>query len=234
MAKKGGAKAKAASKAASKAAPSKAKRTQPAASSTAPAESLEVARKKRPLMRRETEAQTQRFIDRKLSHVPASVLETVENCEGLKVRDYIAREVKRVRRSHGRLSSKFMVKLYDEYQLEATVFMGVPEPSEDESVDEELLDLLGQCHDENPVHRNHKPLAKYLQSCRRLSYTNLFGLLKGIVEGPLLSHSNAQKLQVSALEYFARPIGCAGEAPTNPPWGASHAPACGENWGFCE
>lgn len=160
--------------------------------------------KRRQLSRRETDEQTQRFIDRKLSHVPPAILETVQNLEGLRVRDFIKRELKRTKSVNGRLASKFMVNLYEEYDLGSGIFSGLPEPEGDESVDEELLDLMGQCHDENPVLRNPKPLAKYLEVCRPLTYTNLQGLMNGIVEGALLSHNNAQKLQVAALGYIAR------------------------------
>ena len=71
---------------------------------------------------------------------------------GLKLKEFIAREVRGQKKRNGRLSSKFMVKLYDEYDLDSSVFNDLPDPEEDDaSVDEELLEHLGQCHDENPA-----------------------------------------------------------------------------------
>lgn len=87
------------------------------------------------------------------------------------------------------------------------VFLDLPQPTDEEEPDEELLEYLGQAHDDNPVSRDARPLMKYLDSCAILSYSNLYMLLNGIVEGPLLSHSSAQKLQVAVLAYFARTFG---------------------------
>ena len=121
----------------------------------------------------------------------------------MKLNDYIAREVRGQGKRNGRLSSKFMVRLYEECDLGSAVFNDLPDPAEDDaSIDEELLELLGQCHDENPVSRNPKPLVKYLTTVAPLNRTSFHGLLHGIVEGPLLSHSSAQKLQVAALGYI--------------------------------
>ena len=41
-----------------------------------------------------------------------------------------------------------MVRLYDQYDLPSTVFSKLPLPeNDDESVDMEVLELLGLCHD---------------------------------------------------------------------------------------
>jgi hypothetical protein len=207
--KKKGQKGSAASQAskakASKANPSKGCKRPPTKVEDAINEPEETQAKRRQLNRRETDVQTQRYIDRKLSHIPASIVETVENKEGLSIRDFIAREIRSHRELNGRLSSKFLVKLYAEYDLGNSVFADMPEPSAaDEILDEELMDHIGDCHDENPVNRNPKPLCKYLKSCPIMNSTNFHGLLHGIVEGPLLSHANASKVQVAALGFIAR------------------------------
>ena len=163
--------------------------------------------KRRQLTRRDTEDAVERFVERKLSHIPFGILDAVTNKERLTLHELIRREVKSTRSANGRISSKFMVKLYVEYELGSQVFRDLREPSEEESLDEEVFDLLGQCHDENPVLRNPKPLVKFLDMCSPLSYTNLNGLLNGIVEGPLLSHAHAQKLQVATLAYVSRTHG---------------------------
>ncbi len=66
---------------------------------------------RRQLTRRLTEEQTDRFVERKLSHISMSIIDTVENSEGLKLKDYIAREVRGQKKRNVRSSSEFMVKL---------------------------------------------------------------------------------------------------------------------------
>ena len=46
--------------------------------------------KRRQLVRRDTEEQTQRFIERKLSHIPENIFKNVVNEEGMKVEQFIA------------------------------------------------------------------------------------------------------------------------------------------------
>ena len=65
--------------------------------------------------RRHTNDQAQRWIAKHLAHVPSSVLDTVENGEGLSVAAFVTREIKLRQPQKGRLSSKFKVKLYEEY-----------------------------------------------------------------------------------------------------------------------
>ena len=103
------------------------------------------------------------------------------------------------------MSSKFKVKLYEEYALGSHVFSELPDPSDDDAhIDEDLVEYLGYAHDENPVIRNTKPLARYLGTCAPLNSVTFNGLLRGVLEGPLLSHGSAQKLQVAMLGMIHR------------------------------
>ena len=140
-----------------------------------------------------------------MPHVDKQQRTTLVNEDGKTPEELVKAEILRTRNREGnfRISSKFVVKLHEQFDFSGTAFDDMPKPG-DEEPDEELCDLLEEAHDENPLLRHSKPLIAYLKSCPTLSATNFYGLMQGVQEGPLLDATNAQKLQVASLDYIAQ------------------------------
>ncbi|CAK0827347.1 unnamed protein product [Prorocentrum cordatum] len=145
-----------------------------------------------------------RFIERKLSHILESRIKTLRDAEGQSIATYAEKEMRRRRVHQGRLSGQFLQQLYADFQLEAGTWDDFPPPAEDGVLNEELQDLVMQCHDENKVTRDAKPLCCYLETRGELDEANDHFLLKSSLPGPMLDATNSRNIHVAILGYIAR------------------------------
>ena len=162
---------------------------------------------KRRVQRRDTDDQTERYIARKLGHLSEARLHSVQSKSGVSLYDYVKEEVRKKKKVRGRLGSKFTLQLYRDFDFERGTFDALSDcevEDEDAEMGLEMCEALSQAHDENPSARKPTPLIKYLERCGRLSKFNYYGLLNGVLAGPLLCHKHARKLQVAVLHYVAR------------------------------
>lgn len=164
----------------------------------------EQCRKRRQIQRRNTEEQCARFQERKLSHIDQVRLRTLRNEEGQSIEQFICDELRTKRCKQGRLSAKFLVRLYKSFNLASDTWDALPRPPADGEHDEELAQLISLCHDENKFTRDTSPLCAHLETCAELDIGPLLSLLHGSLAGPLLDEGNASKVQNAVLHYMAR------------------------------
>ena len=157
----------------------------------------------RSLERRSSDEQVERYCERKLSHVPDERMETLRDGENLSIKGFIKKELRQKRLVQGRLASAFTVILYTRFDLLTGTWDLLPKPVRSVR-DNELIEFLELCHDENPCLRSIKPLIGYLLGVKLLDQMNFIALLKGVLAGPLLAIEKAFRLQAAVLEYIAR------------------------------
>ena len=162
----------------------------------------EPPQKRRQILRRHTDEQVDRAISTRLSHVPPSVLEGKTDSKGTSIREYIGRAIKDS--TQGRLGSRFWCKLNDDFGLCDSLADGLADPPDGEEPDAELIEMLQLCHHENPAARRTTALERYLEHCKVINKTSLYGLLRSTQESPSLTKVNCQRCQVAILKYFVR------------------------------
>lgn len=164
----------------------------------------EPARKRTQLMRRDTDAQVDRAVGSRLSHLPKSVWASKRNASGQSVRDYIAAEIRRRRQDGGKLGSRFWAQLYEHFELQENLADSLPEPGDDQVPSAQLLDVLAAAHNENPIKATLVPLERFLDHSGPLSGTATYGLLRAIQPAPTLPRHMSVKAQVAVLRFWAR------------------------------
>lgn len=139
-----------------------------------------------------------------MAHAPGGLIKTVQSSGGLFVKDFVEKAIKNEKPSE-RMGTKFVIKVFEEFDFCADVFGDLSDLSEDEdSIDQLLLDGLSKAHDGGNKVRTLGPVTKYLRRREPLDKLNFYGLLHGILEGPSLAHDTARKLQVATLETIER------------------------------
>lgn len=133
-------------------------------------------------------------------------MQTKTNNDGASVFDYIRNHVKAKKITNGRVASAFWTKFWQEFDLSCDISAQLPQPTSGacDDIDEELVEAIEFARHPNPADRNPTSLVRYLEKAGMLSETALFGLLSSIQVGPGLARTHGMKLQVAALQYFAR------------------------------
>jgi hypothetical protein len=101
----------------------------------------------------------ERILANKLGSFATEVVESAVNSKGESVRDYLKKKQKELRGFSKRLSAKFWVDFFEEFELKKSPAEGLrPPPDEEHEVREELLNAMTVAHRENPASRNVEPL----------------------------------------------------------------------------
>lgn len=114
------------------------------------------------------------------------------------------RGIKKLHGKNKKLSSRFWVQLFTEFELVETCADSLPDPPAAEVPDADLVSMLEQAHHENPAFRKTAPLERYIEHAPLLNKCSVFGLLRAVMEGPTLPRTMATRCQVAVLRYFAR------------------------------
>lgn len=205
---KGKAKAKPQSKRQAKAQPrpppapeNPAKPSAPVASPTAHPRRVDSRRR---LGRRDSDEVANRAVVHRLGHLPSSAWEGLRNLQGLSIRDVVKTELGQKKDKKGRLSTKFWVRVFDEFHLTESLADQLGDPPQGEVVDQNLLEAIATLHAENPVQRRTAPLERLLDYCDEMNRTSLYGLLRAVMESPTLPRGSAMKCQLAVLRYAVR------------------------------
>ena len=121
--------------------------------------------------RRDPDAQVRRIMTLKLSHIDGVVLKTKTTKEGVTVFNYIKNEVLKTKQWNGRLRTQFWTKFWQDFDLSRDISSELPEPpeSDEEGLEDELLDAMTLARSKNPAERCPDSLCYYLEHCSKLS-----------------------------------------------------------------
>jgi hypothetical protein len=144
-------------------------------------------------------------LDKKLS---PEVLAGRRTKDGLSMKEYIANAIQLKRNAKERLTAKFWVHFYNDFNLMSNPADRIARPPADQmnldKMDKELLDRLALVHHDNPASRDQKPLVEYLKLCSAVSYAELHLMLGAVQEGPKITRTAAMKLHIAVLDYIHR------------------------------
>jgi len=158
--------------------------------------------KRRRLGRRDSDDQVERVIQNKLGHFTPEVVESAVSSDGESVRDYVKRNMKAM--TNRRLGSRFWCEFFTVFPLNKTPAEVLDVPEGEEPVSEELIAAMSAALCDNPATRSIEPLELLLVHCEPLNGTELVGLLRSAMEGPVVTSANSQRMLLSILAYFAR------------------------------
>ena len=173
--------------------------------------------KRRRLGRRDSDEQVGRLVKDKLENqFRSEVIEGALSKDGKHlVRPYIKAALKMIcneKDSSGKkqnLGTKFWTQFYEDFPsliLGVVAFLPDP-PFPPQGVREEIAAALEKAHDPNPSHRSSEQLERVLETLEvDLNETELFGLIQGSEESPVIRRSQALKMQVALMQYFARNV----------------------------
>ena len=156
------------------------------------------------LSRRDSDEKADRAVIWRLGHLDPKLWEGLRNEQGESIRDKVKEEIRGKKDKKGRCSTKFWSKIFEEFRMAESLGGLLDEPTEEEDIDEDLLEAVSILHHENPTQRRPGPLEDFLSCCRRLNQSEIFGLLQAIMESPTLVRGNAMRVQVAALKYLCR------------------------------
>ena len=97
-------------------------------------------------------------------------------------------------------------EVYAEFELSQTAADLLADPPEDLPIDKDLLLALAAAQCGNSRGAPGAQLERYLEHCHTLNRAELFGLFRGIMEGPMLPRAVAVRGQVAVLRYLARSL----------------------------
>ncbi len=162
------------------------------------------SKKLKQLERRDTDDQVDRVIEQKLSSVPEHVIVGAVAKDGVtKVRDFIAAEIRTLRGTTKRLSTRFWTSFNDHFDINVNASDILEEPPPDEEVADELVEKIMLAHADNPAERTCEGVDRYLEF-NTLNKREMYLLIKASQEGPTLSKAFSVKLRVTIVKYFAR------------------------------
>ena len=162
------------------------------------------SKKLKQLERRDTDDQVDRVIEQKLSSVPAHVIVGAVAKDGVtKVRDFIAAEIRTLRGTTKRLSTRFWSSFNDHFDIDVNASDILEEPPANEEIADELVEKISLAHADNPAERTCEGVERYLEF-NTLSKREMYLLIKASQEGPTLSKAFSVKLRVNIVKYFAR------------------------------
>ena len=161
-------------------------------------------KKLKQLERRDTDDQVDRVIELKLGSVPAHVIVGAVAKDGVtKVRDFIAAEIRTLRGTPRRLSTRFWCSLNEHFDINVSASDCLEEPPGDNEIADELVEKIMLAHADNPAERSCEGVDRYLEF-NTLNKKEMYLLLKASQEGPTLPKASSVKLRVSIVKYFAR------------------------------
>jgi hypothetical protein len=162
-------------------------------------------RGRKKLRRRDTDGAVERVIEVRLQgRFSEEAINGTTNKVGLSVREYISAGLRENRLSQSYLNTAFWTSFFQEFQLHSRVCDELPDPDGSERPRNELLGKLAHCHDKNPATRTCEPLCNYLNFCSKLNYCELYGLIIGCQETPIVTKSMYRKVMLALLQCIAR------------------------------
>ena len=159
----------------------------------------------RTLQKRDTDDQVDRIIERKLAHIPVSVLASARDSAGLSPRDVLAEGIKALRGSRKNLASEFWIKFYDRFDLNQDTANTELEVSEGyELTDQHLIAALQSCHNKNPVKRTTANFTSFFAEAEGLSADDVVGCYKASMESAVVSKTNSAHMLSAIAGYIGR------------------------------
>ena len=151
---------------------------------------------KRRLARRDTDEQVERIIsDRLLSKYPADVVHGSVSKGGETVQQYLSKAVRDNKGSQKKLSSKFWVEFFKDFDMQVNPIKNLPEPTSlTETVDPALVAAMKIAHHENPAVRSSDPFERHLEICAAPNYKEYYGMLSCSVESRAVTKATSAKM----------------------------------------
>jgi hypothetical protein len=158
---------------------------------------------KRSLTRRDTDEAVDRVFTGKLGHIPSDRLEGMGDGDDGTLRSYLSSKIREFRKTKKKFNASFWAEVYQTFPGLGQK-LNLPAPPSDGSVREELLEVLGYVLSENPSQRKSEPFVNFLLHCEPLNYTELYGAIRSVQEGPLVLRSSSIKCMHAILIYGCR------------------------------
>ena len=112
-------------------------------------------------------------------------------------------EIDRLRGTGSYLSTQWWSNTFRMFDLNHALSITCPSDAQD-MPDDEMLEAMAAAHNENPVKASTTPLERWLHHAETLGRRATFGLLTSSVPGPDLTASNAMKIHVAIMQFWAR------------------------------
>ena len=164
-----------------------------------------LSQKRRRLNRRDSDDQVERLIVSKLSNFTSEAIEGTQSSDGVSIRDYLKGSLREFKNDKKRFNPRFWVTFFQKFPLKrsAAERLEMPEMVYGE-ISDELLTCLAAAHSENPATRSVEPLERFLEHCGELTKPEVYGLLNGVMEGPMVTRQQSYRCLTAILGYIAR------------------------------
>ncbi len=121
------------------------------------------------LSRRDSNDAADRALKGKHCHISAERLDAIVDKNGVSLVEAVRGELKKMKSTEQYVKTAFWIQLQQRYDLEGvTVFDGLEEPDQAETVSKELWDCLQQARCSNPIHQDADVLPTFFEICRGL------------------------------------------------------------------
>ena len=160
--------------------------------------------RQRKLSRRDSNDAADRALKSKYSHISADRLDAIVDKNGVSLVEAVRDELKKMKSTDQYVKTQFWIDLQQRYDLEgATVFDGLEEPDQAETVSKELWDCLQQARCSNPSTRTPLPFIRCLQYCDGLNDTEIYGALHGVKPQINISSRHSEMMTIALLDFKA-------------------------------
>ncbi len=81
---------------------------------------------------------------------------------------------------------------------------GLPAPTEEEEVDEQLAKCIKVAHSDNPAQRSVEPIERLMETINAPSYTEYVGLILASQEAPTMAGRASLRMRIAVPGFTAR------------------------------
>jgi len=170
---------------------------------------LQVKKKSsRHLHRSDTDVCVARIMTEKLAGYCVVELKSIMGATSQKsAYQFIAEEVRRQRKTGGRVSSSFWGSFFQEFDVPSTYFSDVAsadDPSGDEPISDEILEALVHVQHASPAMRRCDVFTAMMDCMDSCNFTELKSMAQAILQGPKVTRANSLRMAAAVLQTVGR------------------------------
>jgi hypothetical protein len=158
--------------------------------------------KKRRLRKRDSSEQAFRVLTSRLKGVSESIIQNKKDDEGNTMVDITKIAIRGSKSSQNYLATEFWTCLDDAFNIFATCLDCLPDPPENETIQDELFDSITACHSKNRATRHTRDLALFLQYATALNQSELMTLINSSVRGLIVTPKMEREMRHMIVKHM--------------------------------